>query len=100
MEERLARLNSLKEQLLGPGDLGEKLKSITDAVVEVFGADFAASGFSMRAISARGVAATPRLPRGRTSAATEAIACAWWPARDATPLSTAAIAEYLWTAIR
>jgi PAS domain S-box-containing protein len=41
MEERLARLNSLKEQLLGPGDLGEKLKSITDAVVEVFGADFA-----------------------------------------------------------
>ena len=41
MEERLARLNSLKEQLLGPGDLGEKLKLITDVVVEVFGADFA-----------------------------------------------------------
>jgi PAS domain S-box-containing protein len=41
MEERLARLNSLKEQLLGPSDLGEKLKLITDAVVDVFGADFA-----------------------------------------------------------
>jgi PAS domain S-box-containing protein len=41
MEERLARLNSLKEQLLGPSDLGKKLKLITDAVVKVFGADFA-----------------------------------------------------------
>ncbi len=41
MEERLARLNSLKEQLLGAGDLNDKLKLITDSMVEVFGADFA-----------------------------------------------------------
>ena len=41
MEEQLGRLNSLKEQLLGPGDLSDKLKSITDAAVDVFGADFA-----------------------------------------------------------
>ena len=41
LQQRIARLSALKEQLLGPSDLGEKLKLITDAVVEVFGADFA-----------------------------------------------------------
>jgi PAS domain S-box-containing protein len=41
MERRLARLNHCKEQLLGPGTLGEKLKLITDVVVDLFGADFA-----------------------------------------------------------
>ncbi|UCG51360.1 MAG: PAS domain S-box protein [Candidatus Latescibacterota bacterium] len=34
-------LNDLSEELLGPGNLDEKLKRITDAVVEIFGADFA-----------------------------------------------------------
>ncbi|MBN2289731.1 MAG: PAS domain S-box protein [Candidatus Glassbacteria bacterium] len=33
-------LNSLKHALLGPGELAEKLKQITDGVVEAFDADF------------------------------------------------------------
>jgi PAS domain S-box-containing protein len=37
----IARLNLLKENLLGPGSLDVKLKLITDEVVESFGADFA-----------------------------------------------------------
>jgi PAS domain S-box-containing protein len=41
LEGRIARLNHLKEQLLGPCDLGEKLKLITQAVVDVLDADFA-----------------------------------------------------------
>ena len=41
MEKRLARLSVLKEQLIGPRLLGEKLKLITDAAVETFDADFA-----------------------------------------------------------
>jgi PAS domain S-box-containing protein len=41
MEERLARLHALKERLLGPIALGEKLTLITEGVVELFGADFA-----------------------------------------------------------
>ncbi len=41
MEKQRARLNVLKEQLLGPIALAEKQKLITDAVVEAFGADFA-----------------------------------------------------------
>ncbi len=40
-EERITRLNSLKERLLGRGTLHEKLRLITDGVVEIFGADFA-----------------------------------------------------------
>jgi PAS domain S-box-containing protein len=39
-EQRIQQLNLLKEQLLGPGTLKEKLKRITDGVVGVFDADF------------------------------------------------------------
>ena len=39
--ERIARLNLLKEDLLSFGSLDEKLKLITDCVVEIFNADFA-----------------------------------------------------------
>ena len=38
--ERLAELNRLQESLLGPGELEEKLKQVTDRVMEVFDADF------------------------------------------------------------
>jgi len=38
--ERLAELNRLMETLLGPRELEEKLRHITDKVVEVFDADF------------------------------------------------------------
>ncbi|HEC62423.1 MAG TPA: hypothetical protein ENI27_09280, partial [bacterium] len=38
-ELRIEGLNRLKEQLLGPGNLSDKLKCITDAVVEIFQAD-------------------------------------------------------------
>lgn len=40
-EKRVAGLNRLKEDLLTPGGLNEKLKRVTDGVVEIFGADFA-----------------------------------------------------------
>jgi PAS domain S-box-containing protein len=40
-EERVAQLTCWKGQLLGPSSLGEKLKLITDGVVNVLGADFA-----------------------------------------------------------
>jgi PAS domain S-box-containing protein len=40
VEEQLFKLNSLKEQLLGTKSLGEKLKSITEGAVGIFGADF------------------------------------------------------------
>jgi hypothetical protein len=40
-EGQIVKLNSLKEQLLGTNSLDEKLKSITDGIVEIFGADFA-----------------------------------------------------------
>lgn len=40
-EERVACLNRLKEKLLGPEELGEKLQHITATVVEVLHADFA-----------------------------------------------------------
>ena len=40
-EKQAIKLNSLKEQLLGTMKLGEKLKLITDGIVEIFGADFA-----------------------------------------------------------
>ena len=39
--EQIAGLNSLKEQLLGTARLNEKLRLITDGLVDVFGADFA-----------------------------------------------------------
>jgi PAS domain S-box-containing protein len=39
-EQQIQHLNPLKEQLLGPGTLEEKLKRITDGVVEIFDADF------------------------------------------------------------
>ena len=38
---RLKSINRLNEALLGPASLGEKLDMVTQAVVEVFGADFA-----------------------------------------------------------
>ncbi len=40
-EGRVACLNQLKEKLLGPGELSDKLRHITDTVVEVLHADFA-----------------------------------------------------------
>jgi PAS domain S-box-containing protein len=40
-EERIAKLNQLKEELLRPLALDEKLKLITDGVVKIFDADFA-----------------------------------------------------------
>jgi PAS domain S-box-containing protein len=40
-EERLAKLSLLKQRLIGTGSVKEKLQSITDRVVEIFGADFA-----------------------------------------------------------
>jgi|WetSurMetagenome_2_1015567.scaffolds.fasta_scaffold00650_8 PAS domain S-box-containing protein len=40
-EEQIFKLNSLKEQLLGTMSLVEKLKSITEGAVSIFGADFA-----------------------------------------------------------
>jgi len=40
-ELRLLRLNRLKEDLLGLGSLDEKVRRITEGVVEIFGADFA-----------------------------------------------------------
>ena len=39
-EERIKRLNLLKEELLGSGTLKEKLERVTDGVVEIFDADF------------------------------------------------------------
>jgi PAS domain S-box-containing protein len=41
IQNRIARLNKWKEQLLGPSSLREKLTCLTDALVDVFGADFA-----------------------------------------------------------
>jgi PAS domain S-box-containing protein len=41
MEQQVARLTALKERLLGPNALDARLKFVTDAVVDVFGADFA-----------------------------------------------------------
>ena len=38
---RLEQLNSMKEQLLFPAELSDKLKQITDSVVHIFKADFA-----------------------------------------------------------
>ncbi len=38
--ERLERLNLLMRTLLSPGKLEQKLKKITDGVVDIFGADF------------------------------------------------------------
>ena len=40
-EKRISRMNHLKEVLLAPAAIGEKLKHITDAIVEIFDADFA-----------------------------------------------------------
>lgn len=40
-ERRIKQLNELKEELLGFGTLHEKLQRITQAVVEIFDADFA-----------------------------------------------------------
>ncbi len=40
-EGRVACLNLLKEKLLGPGDLSDKLHKITDTVVDALNADFA-----------------------------------------------------------
>jgi PAS domain S-box-containing protein len=39
--ERTERLNRLNEELLGSGSLSEKLRLITDEIVEIFKADFA-----------------------------------------------------------
>ncbi len=39
-EERIVRLNRLQEELFGPSDFDEKLKQITDGVVNIFDADF------------------------------------------------------------
>ncbi len=41
MEKRLARLNRLREDLLYPGSLDQKLERITDGIVAIFDADFA-----------------------------------------------------------
>ena len=41
MEERIAKLNQLKQHLLGSGALDQKLKLITDGAAGIFGADFA-----------------------------------------------------------
>ena len=38
--EQQDRMNRLQQALLGPGELEQKLKMITDVVVDVFGADF------------------------------------------------------------
>jgi PAS domain S-box-containing protein len=38
--ERQERLNQLQQALLAPGELVQKLKTITDGVVDIFGADF------------------------------------------------------------
>ena len=40
-EERIEGLNRLNEDLLGSGSLAEKMKRITDGVVDILGADFA-----------------------------------------------------------
>ena len=40
-EERIEKLNLLKETLLGFGSLSEKMQTITDAVVDILDADFA-----------------------------------------------------------
>ncbi|MFH1314362.1 MAG: ATP-binding protein [Candidatus Eisenbacteria bacterium] len=40
-ERRMEGLNRLKENLLGPNNLGPKLRLITDSVVDIFDADFA-----------------------------------------------------------
>ena len=40
-EKRISHLSRLKEELLAPAAIGEKLKLITDAIVEIFDADFA-----------------------------------------------------------
>jgi PAS domain S-box-containing protein len=40
-EERINHMNHLKEELLAPLSVGEKLKKITDVLVEIFDADFA-----------------------------------------------------------
>ena len=40
-EDRIEGLNRLKEDLLGSGSLAEKIKRITDGVVDILGADFA-----------------------------------------------------------
>ncbi|MFQ6103531.1 MAG: PAS domain-containing protein [Candidatus Glassbacteria bacterium] len=40
-EKRISGLNLLKEELLNPGGLDQKLKLITDGVVSIFNADFA-----------------------------------------------------------
>jgi PAS domain S-box-containing protein len=41
IEERILKLSSLKQRLLGTGNINEKLKLITDGMVRIFGADFA-----------------------------------------------------------
>jgi len=40
-ERRLVGLNNLKENLIGPGSLYEKMEHVTNGVVEIFDADFA-----------------------------------------------------------
>lgn len=40
-EKQVTRLNALKEQLIGRGALNEKLSLITEAVVDIYNADFA-----------------------------------------------------------
>ncbi|MDD5584473.1 MAG: PAS domain S-box protein [Candidatus Omnitrophica bacterium] len=39
-ERRIYKLNQMQTALLVPGTLGEKLKKVTDGVMEIFGADF------------------------------------------------------------
>ena len=41
IEDYMVKTNYLKERLLGSGTLNEKLKLITDGIVEILGADFA-----------------------------------------------------------
>jgi PAS domain S-box-containing protein len=41
VEEHISQLNNLREELLVPGALGEKLNCVTDAIVKIFNADFA-----------------------------------------------------------
>ena len=41
MQDRIERLNHLKGELIGSGSVNAKLKLITDAIVEIFEADFA-----------------------------------------------------------
>jgi PAS domain S-box-containing protein len=72
LEKRVSDLSDLKQQLLGTRSLFEKLKLITDAIVVVFGADFAriwmtgAGDLCEKGCPHAGVTAGPDVCRKRT----------------------------------